>query len=286
MAEGDAGVRASVGFFSDKGPRKENEDFAAAVIGAELPEPRREVVAAIADGVGGAKGGRVAAELAVRGFLDGFWDLPETMEVRRAGARVISALNAWINALGRQDPKLKGMACTFTALVLRGRVAHLLHIGDTRAYRLRRDRLACLTEDHSRDGGPGNSRVLTRALGAEREARLDYASQPVALHDRFLLCSDGVHGVMTDDSIAELLRERSAPDDTAKALVAAALDADMVPMGSAGAKAMAVVLGDADVYAHAGGQYEWDSAAPVAVAVAGSSGGATPTGTGGSSRAS
>ena len=217
-------MRASVGFFSDKGPRKENEDFAAAVIGAELPEPRREVVAAIADGVGGAKGGRVAAELAVRGFLDGFWDLPETMEVRRAGARVISALNAWINALGRQDPKLKGMACTFTALVLRGRIVHLLHIGDTRAYRLRRDRLACLTEDHSRDGGPGNSRVLTRALGAEAEARLDYASQPVALHDRFLLCSDGVHGALTDERIAEALRERSAPEDTAKALIAAALD--------------------------------------------------------------
>ena len=78
MAESDAGVRASVGFCSERGPRKRNEDFAAAVIGAELPEPRREVVAAIADGVGGAKGGRVAAELAVRGFLDGFWDLPET----------------------------------------------------------------------------------------------------------------------------------------------------------------------------------------------------------------
>ena len=61
------------------------------------------------------------------------------------------------------------MACTFTALVLRGRVAHLLHIGDTRAYRLRRDRLTCLTDDHARDGGPGNSRVLTRALGAERK---------------------------------------------------------------------------------------------------------------------
>ena len=189
-----------------------------------MPEPRREVVAAIADGVGGAKGGRVAAELAVRGFLDGFWDLPETMEVRRAGARVITALNAWINALGRQDPALKGMACTFTALVLRGRLAHLLHIGDTRAYRLRRDRLACLTEDHSRDNGPGGSPVLTRVLGAEAEARLDYASHPVALHDRFLLCSDGVHGALTDERIAEALRERSAPDDTARALVAAALD--------------------------------------------------------------
>ena len=163
MAEGVAGVRASVGFASEKGPRKQNEDFAAAVIGAELPEPRREVVAAIADGVGGAKGGRVAAETAVRGFLDGFWDLPETMEARRAGARVINALNGWIYAMGREDPELKGMACTFTALVLRGRVAHLLHIGDTRAYRLRRDRLTCLTADHAREGGPGHSRVLTRA---------------------------------------------------------------------------------------------------------------------------
>jgi serine/threonine protein phosphatase PrpC len=224
MAEGGAGVRASVGFCSDKGPRKHNEDFAAAVIGAELPEPRREVVAAIADGVGGAKGGRVAAELAVRGFLDGFWDLPETMEVRRAGARVIGALNKWINAMGREDPELKGMACTFTALVLRGRIAHLLHIGDTRAYRLRRDRLTCLTADHAREGGPDQSRVLTRALGAEAEVRLDYAAQPVALHDRFLLCSDGVHGSLTDESLAALLRERSAPDDTARALVAAALD--------------------------------------------------------------
>jgi serine/threonine protein phosphatase PrpC len=223
-AEADTGVRASVGFCSEKGPRKQNEDFAAAVIGAELPEPRREVVAAIADGVGGAKGGRVAAELAVRGFLDGFWDLPETMEVRRAGAKVINALNKWISASGRQDPELKGMACTFTALVLRGRVAHLLHIGDTRAYRLRRDRLTCLTADHAREGGAGQSQVLTRALGAEAEVRLDYAAQPAALHDRFLLCSDGVHGFLTDDSIAEFLRERSAPDDTARALVAAALD--------------------------------------------------------------
>jgi len=224
MVESAAGVRASVGFSSDKGPRKQNEDFAAAVIGAELPEPRQEVVAAIADGVGGAKGGRVAAETAVRGFLDGFWDLPETMEVRRAAARVVNALNGWIHDLGRRDPALAGMGCTFTALVLRGRVAHVLHLGDTRAYRLRRDRLICLTEDHSREGGPGKARLLTRALGAEAEARLDYAAQPVALHDRFLLCSDGVHGVLTDEAIAEAMRERSSPGDTARALVAAALD--------------------------------------------------------------
>jgi serine/threonine protein phosphatase PrpC len=225
MARGEGGVRASVGFCSKTGPRKDNEDFAGALNGAELPEPRQEVVAAIADGIGGAKGGRIAAETAVRGFLDGFCDLPETMEVQRAGARILSALNGWINAMGRQDPALAGMGCTFTALVLRGRVAHLLHVGDTRAYRLSGDRMTCLTIDHVRQNGTGRSHTLTRALGVEAEVRLDYATQPMALHDRFLLCSDGVHGFLTDQGIADILRRRSAPEDTAGALVAAALAA-------------------------------------------------------------
>jgi serine/threonine protein phosphatase PrpC len=68
MATVEVGVQATVGFSSKTGPRKDNEDFAGAVFGAELPEPRQEVVAAIADGIGGAKGGRIAAETAVRGF--------------------------------------------------------------------------------------------------------------------------------------------------------------------------------------------------------------------------
>jgi serine/threonine protein phosphatase PrpC len=223
MAAVETGIRASVGFASKTGPRKDNQDFAGALIGAELPKPRQEVVAAIADGMGGAKGGRIAAETAVRGFLDGFCDLPETMEVQRAGARIVSALNGWINSMGRQDPDLTGLGCTFTALVLRGRVAHLLHVGDTRAYRLSGDRLTCLTTDHVRQDARGRSHLLSRALGVEAEVRLDYATQPVALHDRLLLCSDGVHGFLTEERIAEILRERSAPEDTAGALVAAAL---------------------------------------------------------------
>jgi serine/threonine protein phosphatase PrpC len=223
MATVETGVRASVGFASKTGPRKDNEDFAGALSGAELPEPRQEVIAAIADGIGGAKGGRIAAETAVRGFLDGFCDLPETMEVQRAGSKIISALNGWINTMGRQDPKLTGMGCTLTALVLRGRIAHLLHVGDTRAYRFSGDRMTCLTTDHVRQEGAGRSHTLNRALGVEAEVRLDYATQPVALHDRFLLCSDGVHGFLTEQGIADILRERSAPEDTAGALVAAAL---------------------------------------------------------------
>jgi len=224
MAEGVPGVRASVGFASQTGPRERNEDFAGAVLGWELPQLRHDVVAAIADGIGGAKGGRVAAETAVRGFLDGFCDLPETMEVRRAAANVVTALNGWIYSLRKQDSNLAGMGCTFTALVLRGRIAHILHVGDTRAYRLGRDRLTCLTVDHVQEDGTGRSGILNRALGVETEVRLDYATQPVARHDRFLLCSDGVHGVLSSDTIADILRERSAADDTARALVAAALD--------------------------------------------------------------
>ena len=223
MVERIAGVKASLGFASQTGPRPSNEDFAGAVLGEELPARRPEVVAAIADGIGGAKGGRVAAETAVRGFLDGFLDLPETVEVRRAAARVLDALNGWIHAQGRLDPNLSGMGCTFTALVLRARAAHVLHVGDTRAYRLRRDRLARLTTDHVRDPEKA-ANTLNRALGVEGELRLDYAAQPLALHDRFLLCSDGVHGVLTEDTMSEILRERSASNDTARALVAAALE--------------------------------------------------------------
>src|SRR5580658_5013972 len=130
MAERLAGVKATVGFASEAGPRERNEDFGGAVFGYELPRPRRDVVAAIADGIGGAKGGRVAAETAVRGFLDGFFDLPENEAIQRGGATLISALNGWIYSQGHRAAALEGMGCTFTALVLRGRMAHVLHAGD------------------------------------------------------------------------------------------------------------------------------------------------------------
>src|SRR6202047_1147649 len=226
MAQRVSGIKVSVGFVSETGPRKRNEDFAGAVFGPELPAPRRDVVAAISDGIGGAKGGREAAAIAVRGFLDGFCDLPETMEVRRAAAIVLNSLNGWIHSQGQRDSELMGMGCTFTALVLRGRIAHVLHVGDTRAYRFSRDHLTLLTTDHVRPAGDnGRSNILIRALGVETELRLDYTSQVVAQHDRFLLCSDGVHAYLPADAIADILRERVSSEDTARALVAAALDA-------------------------------------------------------------
>ena len=177
MAQRVSGVKASVGFASETGPRKRNEDFAGAVFGPELPEPRRDVIAAIADGIGGAKGGRVAAETAVRGFLDGFCDLPETMEVRRAApgsstrstAGSIPKVSAGPRAWREWDAPSRRWCCAAASLIV-------LHVGDTRAYRLSRDRLTCLTTDHVRQDGTGRSSILTRALGVEAEVRLDYSS--------------------------------------------------------------------------------------------------------------
>ncbi|HSS15168.1 MAG TPA: protein kinase, partial [Rhizomicrobium sp.] len=215
-------VRASVGFFSDAGPRPDNQDFAAALFGWELQPPRHDVIAVLADGIGGAKGGRIAAETAVRGFLDGFCDLPESVPVQRAAAGVAATLNQWIHAQSQRDTLLTGMGCTFTALILKGQTAHILHAGDSRLYRQREGGLVCLTSDHVRR--TEDTATLTRALGVEADLRLDYMSQPAALHDRYLLTSDGVHGALAPETMGQVLRGHAAPQDTARALVVAALE--------------------------------------------------------------
>jgi len=221
MREAVVDPRVRIAFASETGPRSLNEDFVGAVVGGTGTDERRDVVAAISDGIGGAKGGRIAAETAVRGFLDGLWEVPETIEVRWASARILEALNRWIHAQGRQDPDLMGMGCTFTALILRSRMAHVVHVGDSRAYRLSGDHLTRLTEDHLREG-PNGAQLLYRAIGIEADLRLDYAEQPLAAYDRFMLCSDGVHAALSDERIGDILRVRSSPSEASRLLVEAA----------------------------------------------------------------
>jgi serine/threonine protein phosphatase PrpC len=220
--QGRLEVRA--GFCSERGPRPRNEDYAAYWLGEPGRRALQGVMAAVADGVGGAKGGRVAAELAVRMLFDGLLGQSEAIGVRRAAGTVIEALNSWLHAMGRSDAALEGMACTLTAAVLRGRRLHVLHVGDTRLYRLRGGDLARLTTDHT-PGSPGTSHALTRAVGAAESVRVDYAEEAAQPHDRLLLCSDGVHGGLSDRHIREELARRGAPEEAARRLVAAALAA-------------------------------------------------------------
>ena len=220
----DSQLQVSTGFVSETGRRERNEDYAAVCLGGALQRLGHGVVAAVADGVSGAKGGRVAAETTVRQFIEGYYGQRETIGVQVAAARALEAVNRWLHALGRRDPALENCATTFTALILRGRRVHVLHVGDSRAYRLCGPRLSRLTEDHTVNRHD-LSHVLYRAVGLEEAVRLDHAVQPLQPYDRFLLCSDGVHGSLPDARIREVLLERSGPEAAARALVDAALAA-------------------------------------------------------------
>ncbi|QQP93150.1 bifunctional protein-serine/threonine kinase/phosphatase (plasmid) [Skermanella sp. TT6] len=218
------GIQIRFGIASEQGRRPRNEDYAGLYEGTALQRIRQGIVAAVADGVGGAKGGRVAAELAVRTFIDGYYAQPATVGVHHAAAASIDAFNRWIHQLGRTDAMLENASCTFTSLILLGRKAHVLHVGDSRAYRLSGDDLVRLTEDHTLKH-PDLRHVLFRAIGIEPSVRLDYSAETLKPHDRLLLCSDGVHGTLGDRRIRDLLIRGLAPEEAAREIVASAFQA-------------------------------------------------------------
>lgn len=211
-----------IGSHTHRGARPANEDFAACYIGVQTRQLAIGLIAALADGMGGAKGGRIAAELAVRGFIEGCIGQSVTVGVPRISARAADAVNRWIHSIGRSDPNLNGMACTLSALVLCGRRGYLLHLGDSRIYRLRNNELTLLTTDHTL-GAPGTTSVLTRALGVEDRLCADHAIEAVQVHDRYLVCSDGVHGRLSRAEILAALARRAAPQETAVQIVESAV---------------------------------------------------------------
>lgn len=217
-------LQLRVGCATAAGKRADNQDFVAALLPTNSRLETQGAVAAIADGVGGYAGGRVAAEITVRGFIDAYYGLPETLGVERAAARALTGINRWVLFQGRNDTLLRSMACTFTALIVRARQAHVVHVGDTRIYRLRGRQFTCLTQDHTH-AHPDLSHVLHRAVGIDAEVRADYAVHSIEAHDRFLLCSDGVYERLPRTRLFELLAQRSEPQDSAQRLVDAALEA-------------------------------------------------------------
>ena len=228
-------LQVVTGFWSEQGGRPTNDDYVG-VFATDDAHPI--VIAAAADGVGGAQGGRVAAELSVRGFIEGCLDTTRA-SIKEAGMSGLDAMNRWLQSIGRDDAKLRGMACTFTGVAVVGRQAHVFHIGDSRLYRLRGDRLEQLTIDHS--AGPGLSHVLTRAVGAEESLRVDYAAFENEPHDRYLLCTDGIHGGLSQRRLRDLLGRRASPQETAREIVR---DAVATPVGD---NATALVLDIVDL---------------------------------------
>jgi serine/threonine protein phosphatase PrpC/tRNA A-37 threonylcarbamoyl transferase component Bud32 len=215
-------LQVAIGYASLTGPRERNEDFCGVATPEGQELENKGVLAAVADGIGGHKGGREAAEYSVRGLLADYFSTPDTWSVPRAIETVTTALNRWVMAEASRNDELTGMATTLSALVLRGRRFYTAHIGDSRIYRFQNGQLRLLTVDHTWEH-PELKNVLSRAIGLDPRVLMDFTDGDLAVDDRFLLVSDGIWGILPDALIAEVLLDHPEPRAAAAALGSLAL---------------------------------------------------------------
>ena len=200
----------------------------------------------VADGMGGHPAGDVAACTAVEVIArEASRYFGKAAQPGHAADRVLSDLlveaNAEVLARGAEQPSFRGMGTTVVAMTIAATpapVAHIAHLGDSRAYLYRTDKLTQLTRDHTvveeyLQKGSINlheatvhpeRHVLTRALGLEEGPLPDLTSIALQPHDHLLLCSDGLTKMLTDENIGFLLAaNKGNPDRACNALIEEAL---------------------------------------------------------------
>src|SRR3954449_852197 len=188
---------------------------------------------AVADGMGGAKAGEVASAVAVEA-VEGAPESREPAEAQLAG--IVRAANRRIYDLAVADESRRGMGTTLTLAKVHDGEVSLAHVGDSRAYRMREGELSQLTRDHSlvaeleRSGQitpeaaehhPQRS-IITRALGPEPDVEVDTYTLAGREGDVFLICSDGLTSMISDDEMTSILRAAPSLDEASDALVRAA----------------------------------------------------------------
>ena len=172
---------------------------------------------AVADGMGGAQAGEVASRIAAGAFERG--QVSDDPSAEGQLEEIAQKANREIHKLAQKDSSRAGMGTTLTAALLRDDEVALGHVGDSRAYVLRNGKLKRLTKDHSlveelrRQGRlteeqaeehPQRS-IITRALGPEPSVNVDTMTFPARDGDVFLLCSDGLTTMVSDEEIREIL---------------------------------------------------------------------------------
>ena len=257
-------VRVDVAAQSDKGKKRDtNQDhFLVARTGrhrdtllSNLPEgdlPARfdetGYIAIVADGMGGAAGGEVASRLAITTLINIVLHVPDwilrldeehAQKVMRRAASYYRKVHEKLAEEARLKPELRGMGTTMTGAYSLGDDLFVVHVGDSRAYLYRDGVLRRLTKDHTHaqmlaDAGiispeaVGTHRlrhVLTNALGGvESEGNAEIHRMRLFDGDRILLCSDGLHDMVEDEAIAEILKRERASNPGCEALVKSALD--------------------------------------------------------------
>jgi PPM family protein phosphatase len=186
----------------------------------------------VADGMGGHAAGEVASRITVESIQEfiastedvheSSWPFGFNSRVSLEGNRLTTAVekaNEKVMRAVQNRPELKGMGTTVVAALFDAERATLVHVGDSRAYLFRRGELKRLTDDHSWVQEQVNAGILsedeakshplknvvTRALGGSAHVSVDLIELPIYRGDRFLLCSDGLTGMVTDDEIFQHL---------------------------------------------------------------------------------
>ncbi len=201
---------------SDRGLRREaNED-------AFAYDPDLDLFL-VADGMGGHAAGEVASQTAVEAITakirelltdDDLTPLRDSRGYPCVGARrlliAVEHANDEILRIAESDMKTRGMGTTVAALHFSEGFANLCHVGDSRIYRIREGRIEQLTEDHSIAAN-----VLSRALGTGPMVEASWRVEPVSESERFVLCTDGIHGLLSDDEILGTVTEHWNDCETA-----------------------------------------------------------------------
>lgn len=191
---------------------------------------------AIADGMGGQAAGEVASSEVISTLVQLDDDVPGS-DILTALSTSVQRANDQLRAMVEEDPQLEGMGTTLTALLWTGQRLGLVHVGDSRAYLLRDGILTQITQDHTWvqrlvDEGriteeeatthPQRS-LLMRALGSGDIVEPDLSIREVRVGDRYLICSDGLSGVVSHQTLEETLADYHGPRETVQALIQLAL---------------------------------------------------------------
>jgi len=218
-------LQIRVGQHSAAGAKPVNQDFCGATAPSGMALAAKGVCVALADGISSSEVSRLASQAAVSGFLEDYYCTPDAWSVQRSAERVLAATNSWLFAQtqqgeGRWD-KDQGWVCTFSAVVIRSRTAHMFHVGDGRIWQLQEGTLEQLTTDHRVHAGGGRT-YLGRALGIAGRVEIDYRQLPLAEGDTFVLTTDGVHDHLRPEAIATILAGHAHDLDAAAAAIAGA----------------------------------------------------------------
>jgi PPM family protein phosphatase len=182
--------------------------------------PKRHFFA-VADGMGGHSGGDIASQMSVKLLPEFIEQNIEKLTIPELMGHSIKFVNKSIYQHGQANKELKGMGTTITAMMLSGNTINIANVGDSRTYMVSQNKLYQMTRDHSlvqeklnigiydREGAKADPQknVLVRTVGFEPELEVDVYHYTISKNDLFMLCSDGLHGKVSDEDILFIIRK-------------------------------------------------------------------------------